>query len=392
MLHPVAAGVTPPVHVPVRAIAGNWGIAPRRVVRLGGNRNVHWIVHAPDGQFVLRCYRRDREPAAVAYEFAVIAYLAAEGWPVAEPVGPVSVWNGRTFALFPRLPGRRSRSPELAAGADRRGALLGRLHRDLNLLAIGQRAGWCRLDEFIAAEAGQLIGNARARLHDQPELREVFVRHTVATHDTLTTCPSDLPRSVIHGDFAPWNLLWRDGRLTGLIDFDDVRLDLRATDLAIARRRDREGVVEGYRGCARLSDEEHVLLAPLWRAYTLRFVADLLRAPVMTPQVNDALQWCARQLEQTVPTAAGLPLGLPETLAPRAGELAGQLCRDNKRGYLRLDPSQIPMVLLSAPGVPALTDGIPLTGVDADLVLAEFQAAFSPRGAGARLADAPGAW
>ena len=91
-------------------------------------------------------------------------------------------------------------------------------------------------------------------------------------------------------------------------------------------------------------------------------------------------------------SAAGLPLGLPETLAPRAGELAGQLCRDNKRGYLRLDPSQIPMVLLSAPGVPALTDGIPLTGVDADLVLAEFQAAFSPRGAGARLADAPGAW
>jgi Ser/Thr protein kinase RdoA (MazF antagonist) len=301
-LHPVAAGIAPPVNVPVRAIVGNWGITPSRVVRLGGNRNVHWIVDSPEGQFILRRYRHDRGPAAVAYEFAVIANLASEGWPVAEPVGSVSVWKGQTFALFPRLRGRRPRAQELAAGAGRRGALLGRLHRDLGVLALGQRAGWCRLDEFIRTAAEPLIRNAEARLRDRPQLRDVFVRHTISTHRTLTAFADDLPCSVIHGDFAPWNLLWRDGRLTGLIDFDDVRLDLRAADVAIARRRDREGVVEGYRGCAQLTDEEHFLLAPLWRAYTLRFAADLLRAPSMTSQVDEALQWCARQLAETVPS------------------------------------------------------------------------------------------
>ena len=89
--------------------------------------------------------------------------------------------------------------------------------------------------------------------------------------------------------------------------------------------------------------------------------------------------------------AAGLPLGLPPALTPGVDALAGQLRRDNKRGYLRLRPSQIPMVLLSAPGVPALTDGLPLTGVDIDLVLEAYREAFSASGAAARLADSPGA-
>jgi Ser/Thr protein kinase RdoA (MazF antagonist) len=320
-LHPVAAGAAPPADVPVRAITGNWGVSARRVIRLGGDRNVHWIVHSPEGQFILRCYRHDRDSAAISYEFAVIGYLASKGWPVAEPVGPVSVWNGRTFALFPRLSGQASRSPERTSGQNRRGALLGHLHGDLGSLQLGQRAGWSRLDEFIQTAAEPLIRNAEARLRDLPALRDVFVRHTVSTHRTLTACPGDLPRSVIHGDFAPWNLLWRDSRLTGLIDFDDVRLDLRAVDVAIARRRDREEVVAGYQSRAWLADEEYVLLAPLWRAYTLKFVADLLRAPALTSRVNTALQWCARQLEETVPPP---PKGSHSGIRPRRSEKALQ--------------------------------------------------------------------
>jgi 2-deoxy-scyllo-inosose synthase len=88
---------------------------------------------------------------------------------------------------------------------------------------------------------------------------------------------------------------------------------------------------------------------------------------------------------------AGLPTALPEQLAQAAGagRLAAQLARDNKRGYLRLEPSDIPMVLLSSPGVPATTGGLPLTGVPTDLVVSAFWEIFSAddlpsRPAGAR--------
>jgi Ser/Thr protein kinase RdoA (MazF antagonist) len=300
-LHPVAAGEPPVANVPVRTIAGQWGIRARKAVRLGGDRNVHWIVCGPDGHYVLRCYRADRDAAAIAYEFAVLAHLAAAGWPVAQPVGPTATWNGRTFALFPRLTGVLSRrGREHDAGQERRGALLADLHRDLDGLALGQRSGWCRLDEFMRREAEQLIAGARAR-PIEPDVREVLVRHTVQTHDELARCPADLPHGVVHGDFVPWNLLWRDGQLTGLIDFDDVRLDLRAVDVALARRWNRDGVVPGYRARAGLADEELAVLAPLWRAWTLVFVADLLRAPRLTKKVNHALNWCARELQRTRP-------------------------------------------------------------------------------------------
>jgi Ser/Thr protein kinase RdoA (MazF antagonist) len=301
-LHPVAAGDPPVTGVPVRELtAAGWGVRARRVVRLGGDRNVHWRVSCAEGEYVLRCYRADRDAAAIAYEFAVIAHLATAGWPVAGPVGPPTVWRGRTFALFPRLAGRTWRGPERLHSQRHRGTLLAHLHGDLGPLTLGQRSGWRRLEDFIHAEADRLIRAAQARLRDRPALRELLVRHTVATRSALADCPADLPRSVVHGDFVPWNLLRTGGRLTGVIDFDDVRFDLRCVDVAIARRRDRDAVVAGYRRHIRLADEELRLIAPLWRAYTLMLVADLLRAPTFTSPVTGALRWAARELEATRP-------------------------------------------------------------------------------------------
>jgi Ser/Thr protein kinase RdoA (MazF antagonist) len=302
-LHPVAAGEPPVRNVPVRAIAALWGVAPRRVVRIGGDRNVHWAVDAADGRYLLRCYRADRDAAAIAYEAAVLAHLGAAGWPVAAPIGPTRDWDGRTYALFHRLPGRSGRrGPEPAAGQRRRGRLLARLHADLAGLALGQRSGWRRLDRFAREEAGPIAAGARDRLPAGP-VRDALVRHAEQTALDLTGCPADLPRSVVHGDLVPWNLRWRHGELTGVLDFDDVRLDLRAADVALARRWGGDGVVAGYRSAAALSAAEAALLAPLWRAWTLVFAADLLRAPVLGPRVLTALAWCAREVQRTRPYA-----------------------------------------------------------------------------------------
>jgi Ser/Thr protein kinase RdoA (MazF antagonist) len=300
-LHPIAAGEPPVRNVPVRAIAAQWGVAPRRVVRLGGDRNVHWAVDAADGRYLLRCYRTDRDAAAIAYEAAVLAHLGTAGWPVAAPLGPARGWAGRSYALFPRLPGTLGRrGTEPPVGQRRRGRLLARLHADLTGLGLGQRSGWRPLDQFVRAEAEPLVAAARDRLPATP-VRDALIRHTEQTALDLADCPADLPRLVLHGDFVPWNLLWRHGELTGVLDFDDARLDLRAADVALARRWGRDGVVAGYRQVAALAAEEVALLAPLWRAWTLVFAADLLRAPALSPRVTAALAWCAREVERTRP-------------------------------------------------------------------------------------------
>ncbi|MBO0836818.1 MAG: phosphotransferase, partial [Actinobacteria bacterium] len=54
------------------------------------------------------------------------------------------------------------------------------------------------------------------------------------------------PRLVIHGDFAPWNLLYRDGELSGILDFEASHFDVAVSDFALSWRGKYDGVIAGY--------------------------------------------------------------------------------------------------------------------------------------------------
>jgi Ser/Thr protein kinase RdoA (MazF antagonist) len=60
---------------------------------------------------------------------------------------------------------------------------------------------------------------------------QALLDHVDATHDAIA---GSLPRQIIHGDFAFINVLVRDGKVTGLLDFEFAGPDLRAADLACA--------------------------------------------------------------------------------------------------------------------------------------------------------------
>jgi 3-dehydroquinate synthetase len=77
-------------------------------------------------------------------------------------------------------------------------------------------------------------------------------------------------------------------------------------------------------------------------------------------------------------SAAGLPMTPPAALLAAATDeaLTGQLARDNKRGYLRLGPDEVPMVLLTELGVPGGTAESPIVGVPLECVLAAFRETF----------------
>ena len=81
-------------------------------------------------------------------------------------------------------------------------------------------------DESVAA-VGQLL----RRYHDavaewRPEVPPVWFDGQVGTGvgDQL----------VCHGDVGPWNLVWRDGELVGLIDWEYATIGTRREDIAYA--------------------------------------------------------------------------------------------------------------------------------------------------------------
>jgi len=45
---------------------------------------------------------------------------------------------------------------------------------------------------------------------------------------------SDLSKLVIHGDYSPWNVLFRPGQPPAVLDFNESRLDLKIYDVTFA--------------------------------------------------------------------------------------------------------------------------------------------------------------
>ena len=93
----------------------------------------------------------------------------------------------------------------------------------------------------------------------------------------------DLADMPVHGDFQRWNLLWHEGQLTGLLDFDFARRDAQACDLAVLlvpfeplELRLAGPLLEGYQSVRELSEVEWELLPALSRASLLLWVALLL--------------------------------------------------------------------------------------------------------------------
>jgi homoserine kinase type II len=95
--------------------------------------------------------------------------------------------------------------------------------------------------------------------------------------------PQDLPQGVVHADWFPDNVFFRDGRFVGAIDFYFAANDALAYDLGVALNAwcfEPDGsfnvtagraLVEGYERRRKLSDAERAALPALARGAALRF-------------------------------------------------------------------------------------------------------------------------
>lgn len=212
----------------------------------GSHRSPKALVTSDRGRFLLKRRATGRDDAAkVAFGHRVQRYLAARHFPLAHLVGvrgtqdTLVMRDGEIYELFQFVHGQPyDRSPESTADA---GRVLGRFHRLLR----GFQAHW---------------EPSRHGYHDSPCVRHNLsgVPAAVGKDDSVSGRESELlatvtalygmydnacdrvnealfaewPEQIVHADWHPGNMLFRQGRIAAVIDYDSLRLLPPVTDVA----------------------------------------------------------------------------------------------------------------------------------------------------------------
>ena len=252
-----------------------------------GVSNSNWLIETAgkDGagaRFILTMYEYRIDVAELPYFLELLDHLAARGCPVPRTIHDRAgnlfrTVDGKCVALIEYLPGVSVSHPTVGQ-ALAVGKALGQVH-----LAAASYPG-SRANGMDLAESRRLAdacGPAGLAEID-PLLPELIAAELACLE---AQWPVGLPRSVIHADLFPDNVLMLGDRVTGLIDFYFACNDIAAYDVAVTHAAwcfDGEGrgynpalsaaLLAGYAAVRPLSAAERAALPVLARGAALRFL------------------------------------------------------------------------------------------------------------------------
>lgn len=235
-----------------------------------GTVNTSYALEMSTGRYFLRIYEEQQRPGAEA-EARLLLHLAASGVPTPAPVqardgSMVQVVCGKPAAIFPWVAGDmlclKAVTP---AAAHEVGAALARMHLagPAEPAATSLGAGRFGADELVA-RCDRILKATDAESRSQAEP----LRDAVILVDRKRR--ADLPRGLVHGDLFRDNVLWHDGKIAALLDFESAHRGPFAYDLAVLvlswSFRDTfdmevaRALVAGYRSVRELAESEREAL------------------------------------------------------------------------------------------------------------------------------------
>ena len=256
-----------------------------------GVSNSNWLIETEgrDGggsggagaRFILTVYEERTETRDLPFFLGLLDHLAARGCPVPRTIhdrdgASFRLHEGKALALIEFLPGVSVSEPT-PAQARAVGTALAQVHLAAADFAQSRENGMALATWKSLARACSEEG--LASIH--PELGRL-VAHEM---DVLERkWPTGLPRSVIHADLFPDNVLMRGDEVAGLIDFYFACNDISAYDVAVThaawcfdatgRRFDpaiSRALLRGYESVRPLSEAERAALPLLARGAAMRF-------------------------------------------------------------------------------------------------------------------------
>ena len=240
----------------MEGVLGQYELAPWTVVRdLGGGNSLNLLLRTTGGPKVLKGYRWSM--ASIEYEHSILALLTRLGFPAPALNANVSgetctLFAGRNYSVYDYHRGYNLRQYVIPPRQRRRmvrlaGSTLGHFHQAVEgLCPEGHKViGMDRSEDRLfrgAAWQSAVVDKFLEEDRAEGRVDELFgficrisdrLRSHIETADQyFTPHDADLPRSVIHGDYAPHNLVFKTSREVCLLDLGDANYNLRALDLA----------------------------------------------------------------------------------------------------------------------------------------------------------------
>ena len=247
-----------------------------------GVENSNYLLETTRGRYILTLYEKRVDPADLPFFISMLDHLDAHGCLVPPMIADrdgekIQQLCGRSACLIVFLPGVSVSHPS-PAQAEATGQALGDMHRALADFGLERRNslnhdGW----RSLADQCGPVQLNEIAS-----GLADMVARELDHLDEYW---PDDLPRSAIHADLFPDNVLMLGDEVTGLIDFYFSCTDIRAYDLAVTHAAwcfsddgsefhasVSQALIAGYASTFALSDAERQALPILARGAALRFL------------------------------------------------------------------------------------------------------------------------
>ncbi len=267
----------------VEEVLSGYGLTGYRGHRAvaAGTINTNLAVELQGGTYFLRI-NEGKAPADVARETAIVEHLSGRGLPVPRPLraqgGEAWVsWRGLLVSLFPWVTGKVLQRSELhPQQAHQAGAALARLHQ------VGADFPDTSPGRYEPEEIARRFATIQAGASGDLELAAAVDELGPALARLQTSRARSLPLGLIHGDLFIDNVLFHEGSLSAILDFEQASWGRLSYDLAVSvlafgfGREDfrpdiTRAFIEGYTGMRPLELEERESFTDELRFAACRF-------------------------------------------------------------------------------------------------------------------------
>jgi homoserine kinase type II len=291
---------TPLSAAELRLVAAGYGLpAPeRQVPEPKGSVNTNYHLWAGGRRLFLRL-NEGKTDEDVEFETGVLCFLEAAGFPSARLLLAL---DGRPFV---RVRGRQAMLFAFCAGEELAREAVGPSH----VRRVGEQLGWLH---SLAPGFGPRRKNPYGPERVGPWLDELgpegggdaaVAEALPMLHDELARAAAlpPGPGGLVHGDLFIDNVLWTDGTVSAVLDWEMACTDAFAWDLAVGLdawcytdrfQPDRvRALLAGYRSRSALGPETRAALYPYARYVALRYTASRIHAFHLAELGQDRLAW-----------------------------------------------------------------------------------------------------